>query len=288
MFYFIELETMMEEKQTKIRQISKSIIPFLIFSAIISALAGSFFGRVNTISCNKKDNTCFIVSKGYLYTVYREQIAFNEIVTSNVQLIRDEAPKTYTRTKYGAVNRPPFDYYSLIIERGIEKPLKIIPNVEVPVHDIFNYSIPIFEASDSLNFFLNSPIQNKLTLKFGTHRTGYFFTLVIFGFFAYWLFSRFFWQMSYRISNDRVTKGFMEGSDSDEFIDRKAFTINIKRGTSDVYNCIIYLIPGSLITIEKYIMVKHSFSKKPERVSNFELPKNIPKQFKEEIMDFKA
>jgi hypothetical protein len=271
--------------ETTIKHFSKKAIPFIILSLIVGVLGGSFFGRHNTITCDKKSNTCKIESKGYLYTVYTEEIAMNEIISTHVQKVTDKAPEN----SIGKKKRPDLNYYSLIIERGMEKPLKVIPNAEVPVHDIFNYAIPIFEVSDAFNAYLANPDQNEATFTFGTYRTGIVFTLTIFGFLAFWFYYRNNWTLSYSSKKDRVTKDFLDNSGNEEFIDRTAYNINIKRGKSDAYNGLIYLLEGSSILFENgHLKVKHSYKKKPEKAGSSEIPKGLPYSFQELIMNLKA
>jgi hypothetical protein len=271
-------------RSNNITYFSKKSILFIVPAIIISVLAGSFFGRVNTITCDKKANSCIIVSKGYLYTVYSEEIPMNEIISTHVQLVKDPAPEDY-----GKKSRPPLNYYSLIIERGMTKPLKVIPNVEVPVHDILNYSIPIFEVSDAMNTYLANPAQNEATFTFGTHRTGIIFTLTILGFLAYWIYSRSSWSLNYSSEKDSVTKDFLDNSGNEEFIERTAYKIKIKRGRSDVLNGIIYLVEGSSLIIEnQHLKVKHPYRKKTEKCSVSDIPNGMPAKFMDEILSLKA
>jgi hypothetical protein len=264
-------------KQVNITYFSKKAIPFIILSLIVGVLGGSFFGRVNTIVCDKKSNTCRIESRGYLYKVYTKEFALNEVISSLVQKITDETPEK----KPGKKNRPDLNYYSLIIERGLTSPLKVIPNVEIPVYDIFNYSIPIFEVSAAFNTYLANPEQNEAKFTFGTYRTGIGFTLTIFLGLAPWFYYRNNWKLSDSSKKDRIAKDFLDASDNEEFINRTAYKLNVKRGKSDVYNGIIYMAERSSIPFEvEQIKVKHPYKKKPERPCTLKIPKDFPTLFK--------
>ena len=80
----------------------------------------------------------------------------------------------------------------------------------------------------------------------------------------------------------------MDGSGSEEFIDRTAYRINIKRGNGDVFNGIAYLVEGSTILFENGFKVKHVFKKKPEKFGSTEISKDLPFKIRDKIVALKA
>lgn len=145
--------------------------PATLLITVVSVLAGSFFGRVNTVQCDRPEDVCSIESRGLLYSIDSQEIPLSKIRGFQAIVTRHESRRQNSR-QVGWTHLSA----SLAIQgQGQRFPLSL------EVHDWFSYTKPVIAAGAKLQAFLQDPSESTIEVRFGTHRTGFCFIALLLG-----------------------------------------------------------------------------------------------------------
>ncbi|MBK6580308.1 MAG: hypothetical protein IPG17_29930 [Sandaracinaceae bacterium] len=148
-----------------LRKMTPPLLPALVGAAVVALVVGSFFGRVSTITCVRAAGTCHVESHGFLYRVQDEQLPIAEMVGVGVE--------TVTSTNRNRGTSVTTTQHDVLLRMGRTASGAVQPDVRVHTYDVLAGPESTGLAASQLLAFLGSPTEPQLTVTFGTHRTGY-------------------------------------------------------------------------------------------------------------------
>ncbi|MBN2718105.1 MAG: hypothetical protein JXX14_19825 [Deltaproteobacteria bacterium] len=270
--------------------VKKWLVPALLVSVALGVGGGSFFGRINTVSCNKSENVCIVKSRGFLYPIGSYELPVDGIRVVDVYRSENEV-----RSSSGGAKRWSYVDYSIHLEWQTAAPQPGSDMMDIKVHDIFSYRDPVLKAKDDWVSFLNDPAQQELNIEFGTHRTGYFFSSVFTLMLCFFVLSNGIWRIRMRASEKQVWKGLADGTDDKTQINRLGIDIGIYKGIrsgqgrTPTQTIVLYLYDGTQYQVSDHIRLTHPWDTENESKNNSDrFLRRMPKVFIKEMESFIA
>lgn len=149
------------------------LMPGLVLLALIG---GSYVGRECEIICDRAEGNCQITSTGYLFSIEEDSIPINSILA---------VAQTHSKTSHqsgpvGSSSRSTIltTEYNLFFK--LDPKIAHRPWLEIHTYDLLSNKEATVKAADAVSTFLENPQQATVAARFGSHRSGYAMSLLIF------------------------------------------------------------------------------------------------------------
>jgi hypothetical protein len=149
-------------------------VPSLVAAAVVAALAGSFVGRTCVIACERAEGTCRVESRGFLYPIQDETVAIADISGVGVETTTSTSVRA-AGSRAPAITTTHHD----VLLRIRPTDGSVRPDVRVHTYDPLGGGEATGLAARRLSDFLESKLEPRVVVEFGTHRTAFAATALL-------------------------------------------------------------------------------------------------------------
>jgi hypothetical protein len=149
------------------------LMPGLILLALIG---GSYVGRECEIICDRAEGSCRITSAGYLFSIEEDSIPINSIIS----VVQTRSETSHQSGPVGSSSRSTIltTQYNLFFK--LDPKIADHPWLEIHTYDLLSNKEATVKAAAAVSTFLENPQQVTVAAQFGSHRSGYAMSLLIF------------------------------------------------------------------------------------------------------------